>query len=218
MGEGTIDVQTPGHHAITQLLPDHCEALSLIQQQLMKSLRAQSNMPLKDRMKASSAHNGGCDPRHCLEYYQVVTGLYLASAGLDDQLVIWDLHLKSKLASQELPGGPTSLEWKPEGNAVLCSTNVGKLFLWEGCVPKGNRGPIEAADSPVKRGFQVLSQSGETVKGLAGNGAGGHPRAGKEVLVQEQSPDQGAPPLLAEFVFQGSVACTWTQYQRLCKP
>lgn len=94
--------------------------------------------------------------------YHASAGLYLASAGADKQMVVWELHTKSRLASKELPAEPLSMSWKPEGNTLLCATTAGKLVLWEGCIPKGHTGPLEAADSPLKRAHSSAQESGKT--------------------------------------------------------
>ena len=82
--------------------------------------------------------------------------MYLASAALDNEIVVWDLHTKEKLAGHSSEATPLSLVWKPEGNALMCATAAGKLQLWEDCIPDGHPGPLEVAESPVK----ALSPSG----------------------------------------------------------
>lgn len=77
-------------------------------------------------------------------------GLYLASAALDNEIVIWDLHTKEKVAGQSTPAVPLSLIWKPEGNCLMCATAAGILQLWDGCIPEGHPGPLEVAESPAK--------------------------------------------------------------------
>ena len=76
--------------------------------------------------------------------------MYLASAALDNEIVLWDLHTKEKLAGHSTPATPLSLVWKPKGNALMCSTAAGRLILWENCIPDGHPGPLEVAESPVK--------------------------------------------------------------------
>ena len=74
-------------------------------------------------------------------------GLYLATAGQDCKLVVWELRSKAQVAMETSPAALVSMDWRPEGNCLLCMTVEGKLLLWKNAVPSGHRGPCEAGDA-----------------------------------------------------------------------
>ena len=62
-------------------------------------------------------------------------------------MVVWELRSKSQVAMQISPAALVSMDWRPEGNCLLCMTVEGKLLLWKEAVPSGHRGPCEAGDA-----------------------------------------------------------------------
>lgn len=96
------------------------------------------------------------------------SGLYLASAGQDRKLLIWDLHKKAAIAEQQTDAPLVSIDWCPDGNKLLCMTAQGKVLLWHTPVPKGYPGPCAEADALETS--QALGSRGEASESLNGDG------------------------------------------------
>jgi chromosome transmission fidelity protein 4 len=94
-------------------------------------------------------------------------GLYLASAGSDQALVIWDFNERKVLAKRVLPGVATGLAWHPSANALTVITEDGELGVWDGPVPKGLPGPAVDVDA-----LAGVKRKGEDEAGGAGDGGG----------------------------------------------
>lgn len=76
------------------------------------------------------------------------SGLYLATAGQDCKLVVWDVRAKKAVATQECPEQLVSLEWQPGGNRLLAMTEEGRLVEWKNAIPDSLPGPCEQVSSP----------------------------------------------------------------------
>ena len=59
----------------------------------------------------------------------LTTGLYLASAGMDQALCLWDVNERTCLEKRLLPGSATGLAWHPAKNELAVITEDGELLL-----------------------------------------------------------------------------------------
>lgn len=55
----------------------------------------------------------------------VLAGLYLATAGADQALVVWDVNERTCIEKRLLPGCATGLAWHPTKNALAVITEDG---------------------------------------------------------------------------------------------
>lgn len=53
-------------------------------------------------------------------------GLYLASAGIDQALCLWDVNERTCLEKRLLPGSATGLAWHPDKNELAIITEDGQ--------------------------------------------------------------------------------------------
>jgi chromosome transmission fidelity protein 4 len=76
-------------------------------------------------------------------------GLYLATAGEDRALLVWDVGAAKVLARRALPAAAAGLAWRPgaSANALAVVTEGGELALWAGAVPSQLPGPGACADA-----------------------------------------------------------------------
>ena len=75
-------------------------------------------------------------------------GLYLASAGKDGKIYVWDLESKETIGFIVVAGDVTSLKWCPHENAlVFMSSNEGFVCKWSTPVPAHMKSCYEAAPS-----------------------------------------------------------------------
>jgi chromosome transmission fidelity protein 4 len=70
-------------------------------------------------------------------------GRYLATAGLDMQVLIWDVKSRQDIERQKFDEKICSLAWKPDGNALLLIDVVGRFGIWESVVPLTMKSPTE---------------------------------------------------------------------------
>lgn len=85
-------------------------------------------------------------------HLQLHAGLYLASAGQDEGVVVWDLQRKEVLVKH--PTGNialSDLSWRPESTAnVLAGIGEdGQTWLWQDIIPKHMPKPAASLDEPV---------------------------------------------------------------------
>eukprot|EP00887_Chlorella_sp_A99_P000454 scaffold17.g454.t1 len=92
-------------------------------------------------------------------------GLYLASAGADQAICVWDLTEATCLEKRLLPGAATGLAWHPSRNALAVITEDGELAVWEGVVPANLSGP--AADVDALMGLKKAGAGGAASPGGA---------------------------------------------------
>ncbi|XP_078443316.1 transducin family protein / WD-40 repeat family protein isoform X2 [Wolffia australiana] len=76
-----------------------------------------------------------------------MNGKYMATAGADRQVLIWDVDLKQDIERQKFEERISSLAWKPKGNALAVIDCKGKFGIWETPVPSFMKSPSE--DVPV---------------------------------------------------------------------
>lgn len=70
-------------------------------------------------------------------------GSYLASAGEDAGIVVWDVNEKTIIEKKTLPGVVCTLMWHPSRNELLATTDDGQLALWKHPIPETLPGPSE---------------------------------------------------------------------------
>ncbi len=63
----------------------------------------------------------------CSIYALSIAGLYLASAGMDQALCLWDVNERTCLEKRLLPGSATGLAWHPSKNELAVITEDGKV-------------------------------------------------------------------------------------------
>ncbi|KAI8464009.1 MAG: hypothetical protein J3K34DRAFT_526538 [Monoraphidium minutum] len=111
-------------------------------------------------------------------------GMYLATGGVDRQVVVWLAERGVAVAKTTLEEVPSSLAWHPRGDGLLIAGEGGSVGLWARAVPPG-RGlpsPWQAQDE-VLRDADAAAAGASTANGttlddgpddsLAGGGGGG---------------------------------------------
>ncbi len=68
------------------------------------------------------------------------------SGGLDNQLVLWDVAARKRLATHTSPAPPCSLAWDASRNTLAYADIQGGVGVWKGVVPQGLPGPGDAVD------------------------------------------------------------------------
>ncbi|KAK9868467.1 hypothetical protein WJX84_006627 [Apatococcus fuscideae] len=74
-------------------------------------------------------------------------GLYMASAGRDKKVVVWDLTTKALVCEQLGEEPLTALVWRPEGNCLAGLTETGAPSCWREPVPSHKPSPSAALDT-----------------------------------------------------------------------
>ena len=75
------------------------------------------------------------------------TGLYLATAAGDRQVVIWDVLARKHIVLQTAPAVVTALCWCPQGNELACLDEAGAIAVWCDVLPAGLPRPNEDPDT-----------------------------------------------------------------------
>ncbi|KAG2485280.1 hypothetical protein HYH03_015955 [Edaphochlamys debaryana] len=73
-------------------------------------------------------------------------GLYVATAGQDKRLVVWDLAAASSVASAVAEEVMSGLAWKPEGNELAMVGESGGVGVWSSPVPTSHASPTASAE------------------------------------------------------------------------
>ncbi|KAJ7538304.1 hypothetical protein O6H91_11G042800 [Diphasiastrum complanatum] len=68
-------------------------------------------------------------------------GKYLATAGEDRQVMLWDVENRLDLDRYKLESQICSLSWKPTGNALAMIDIDGKFVVWEAAIPSHMASP-----------------------------------------------------------------------------
>jgi hypothetical protein len=70
-------------------------------------------------------YNQQKEPKHVIERLRAA-GLYLASAGADQTVVVWDVLERKVLAKRVLAGTPCGASWHPGANTLALITDDGE--------------------------------------------------------------------------------------------
>jgi len=72
-------------------------------------------------------------------------GKYIATAGADSKVVVWDTTKREALAgvSRQLESAATELSWHPTDNSLTIANGDGFLQLWEKIIPHDNAHPSD---------------------------------------------------------------------------
>ncbi|KAK9838075.1 hypothetical protein WJX84_006107 [Apatococcus fuscideae] len=74
-------------------------------------------------------------------------GLYMASAGRDKKLVVWDMTTKKPLVEQMGAQPMTALAWQPGGNCLAGFSEAGETSCWQNIIPGDKPSPSAALDT-----------------------------------------------------------------------
>lgn len=102
------------------------------------------------------------DDDHQMPVYTVAfspNGLYLASQGEDNQLLVWDVSKETVLEKRSLNDRALNLEWNPRGNQLICMTCSGDLVVWDDVISDSLKGPASKADDDL--GLEHVDQGDE---------------------------------------------------------
>lgn len=92
-------------------------------------------------------------------------GLYLASAGRDHKIYVWDLAKKDTIGFTDVQGHVTSMRWCPGENAlVFISSSEGTLCKWSTPVPSHSKSCFEAVgetEAAASDGDPVVKEEAE---------------------------------------------------------
>ncbi|KAK4426922.1 hypothetical protein Salat_1461000 [Sesamum alatum] len=69
--------------------------------------------------------------------------VYMATSGLDKQILIWDVDKKQDIERQKFSECISGMAWKPHGNALAVIDFMGKYGVWESAVPLTMKSPTE---------------------------------------------------------------------------
>lgn len=75
------------------------------------------------------------------------SGLYIATAGEDKVVAVWDVQKSECIAQETLSGIATDLQWHPEANEIILGLATGKVVKWSNAVPASLTGPAEKLDA-----------------------------------------------------------------------
>ncbi len=117
-------------------------------------------------------------------------GLYLATAGEDCALVIWDVGAAKILARRVLPAAAAGLAWRPgaSANALAVVTEGGELALWAGAVPAALPGPGACADAAAA----AAAAAEELLDAEAGDASDEEEEDGEEEEEEAEGAEGGA--------------------------
>ncbi|KAJ2079481.1 DNA polymerase alpha accessory factor Mcl1 [Coemansia sp. RSA 988] len=70
---------------------------------------------------------------------------YVASVGLDGQVVIWDVAARKAILTHTNPNPLCQVDWNPRGNMLAFTDNSGAMYVWDDVVPvdQGHAAPYE---------------------------------------------------------------------------
>jgi chromosome transmission fidelity protein 4 len=102
-------------------------------------------------------------------------GLYCATAGMDLQVVVWDLRKCVAVASAKLPDAATGLAWRArfDANALAVLTFEGTAAVWDAPVSNRLPPPATALDTIDLSEFEVPTAGGGYVDDSAVDDAEG---------------------------------------------
>ncbi|KAE9463945.1 hypothetical protein C3L33_04174, partial [Rhododendron williamsianum] len=70
-------------------------------------------------------------------------GKYMATSGLDRQVLIWDVDQRLDIDRQKFDDVICCMAWKPTGNALAVIDAMGKYGIWDSAVPSSMKSPTE---------------------------------------------------------------------------
>lgn len=80
-----------------------------------------------------------------------LNGKYVATSGLDRQVLIWDVVKKQDIERQKFDEGICCMAWKPHGNALAVIDVMGKYGVWDSVVPSSMKSPTEGVPSSTSK-------------------------------------------------------------------
>lgn len=100
-------------------------------------------------------------------------GRYIASTGLDNKLVIWDVAAREPVASHRIDGA-SAIAWHPSANTVSVTTKHGALFTVRAAVPQDLPLPFgkQSAGSHDSNGTPVVNGNGVVTNGTTSHANG----------------------------------------------
>ena len=80
------------------------------------------------------------------EQVPTFAGAYLATAGHNHKLVVYSVSDASIAAERTFEARVTSVDWKPQGNAILCMLHSGEIHVWENVISTDHVPPCQAVE------------------------------------------------------------------------
>eukprot|EP00898_Chlorokybus_atmophyticus_P008326 jgi/Chlat1/8495/Chrsp80S07934 len=118
-------------------------------------------------------------------------GLYLATAGADKHVVLWDVAERRELECHKQDCLVTGMAWHPSRNALALADQEGKYGVWEGAVPAlltPPAAPTNAKDKEAERRLYEFEEEEEEEK----EEEGGEKRGGISDREDGDACDSGA--------------------------
>ncbi|KAJ1760401.1 DNA polymerase alpha accessory factor Mcl1 [Coemansia sp. RSA 2523] len=76
---------------------------------------------------------------------------YMASVGLDGQVVVWDVAARTAILSHATAGALCQIDWNPCGNMLAFTDGAGAMYIWDDVIPsdQGHAPPYERQSDVV---------------------------------------------------------------------
>eukprot|EP00803_Ostreobium_quekettii_P000122 evm.model.scf_11.1 EVM.evm.TU.scf_11.1 scf_11:136-8515(+) len=87
-------------------------------------------------------------------------GLYVATAGEDKLLAIWDASKMTCIFQKQVPDAVTDLAWHPTENELSCVTEAGEVGVWRDVIPPDLTGPaaqVEHVEADMSMKDNILA-------------------------------------------------------------
>ncbi|PIA13071.1 hypothetical protein COEREDRAFT_78273 [Coemansia reversa NRRL 1564] len=96
-----------------------------------------------------SATLGGRHTKMVTHVSWSANGKYVASVGLDRQVVVWDVAARKAILTHNCTNPLCQVDWNPCGNMLAFTDNSGALYVWDDVVPveQGHAAPYEQQTS-----------------------------------------------------------------------
>lgn len=74
---------------------------------------------------------------------------YLATIGLDNQVIVWDVAARKSILTHSIPNSPCQIDWNPRGNMLAFADSMGAMYIWDNVVPieQGHVPPFDTTPS-----------------------------------------------------------------------